>query len=72
MQAGLPKAERIANRADRALIRAIMKEVAIARESVKRPAASPAVIALTKAAYKNQCLAFETSEKETEDVSSNG
>jgi hypothetical protein len=87
MQAGKTKAERKASRAvrnidrnfifgqlaaDRALNRAIKKEVAIARESIKKTAASPAAIALTKAAYKEQCLAFETSKKETEDVSSNG
>jgi hypothetical protein len=40
-------------------------------ETIKITAASPAAIALTKAAYNEQCLAFEAS-KEAEDVSSTG
>jgi hypothetical protein len=86
MQAGQTKAERKASRAvrnidrnflfgqlaaDRALNRAIKKEAAIARESIKRTAASPAAIALTKAAYAEQC-AHHRARKRGEDVSSNG
>jgi hypothetical protein len=87
MQAGYTKANRKATRATRKQARleqvphrfalsfarrSIKRNAAIARESIKKTAASPAAIALTKAAYKEQCLAFETSKKETEDVSSNG
>ena len=86
MQAGATKAERKASlvarakarpgenykRANRRIPARLNKKAAIAnREAIKKTAASPAAIALTKATYKEQCLAFEAS-KETEDVSSNG
>jgi hypothetical protein len=54
--------------ADRVLNRAIKREAAIARESVKRTAASPAAISLTKTTYEEQC-ARHRAWKRGEDVS---
>jgi hypothetical protein len=86
MQAGDTKANRKATEADRkqqGLLRSLHNEAvnsarrsakrnaAIDRESIKRTAASPAAIALTKATYAEQC-ARHRAWKRGEDVSSNG